>query len=203
VLSSTTKHLLAALCLVPGVLLGAEPGDEDPIHEELRTLRNGLIEAYNKDDIDQLLSYCHPNVIATWPNGEVSAGPEAVRAYYDRMMKGPNRVVAKLTADPQPDELSVLHGGTTAISRGKMNDRYQLTDGMNFDLNSRWSATAVKEGDKWLVASFHSSVNVFDNSILRMTVQRTLLWSGGIALVLGLVVGAVATRILRKPKTTL
>ena len=39
----------------------------------------GLVEAYNNNDIDRLLSYCEPNVAVTWQNGETSIGREAVR----------------------------------------------------------------------------------------------------------------------------
>jgi ketosteroid isomerase-like protein len=200
VLNSIGSILLAAACLLPRILLGAEPVEADPVQEELRALREGLIAAYNANDIDQLLSYCHDGVIVTWQNGEVSVGPQEIRSYYQRMMEGPDRVVDRLTADPKPDGPSVVYGGTTAVSRGKMNDHYQLTGGMEFDLNSRWSATAINEDGRWRIASFHASVNAFDNELLRMAVQRTMLWSGGIALVLGLALGALGSRWLWKPK---
>jgi ketosteroid isomerase-like protein len=200
VLRSTIQLLIVGLCLAPPALLAAEPADQEAIHNELRALRQGLIEAYNAGDLDRLLSFCDKNVVVTWQNGEVSVGPEGIRSYYQKMMEGPDRVVAKLAANPEADDLSVIYGDTTATSRGKMNDHYDLANGMSFDMNSRWSATAVKVDGRWLVASLHASVNAFDNSILRLAVRRTMLWTGGIALVVGLAIGVIATRLLWKPK---
>jgi ketosteroid isomerase-like protein len=199
-LSATTRLLLLGICLAPRVLAGAEPADAEAIHNELRALRQQLVEAYNANDVDRLLSFCDKNVVVTWQNGEVSVGPEAIRDYYRKMMEGPQRVVAKLTANPEPDDLSILYGDATATSRGKMNDHYDLTNGMSLDMNSRWSATAVKVGDRWLIASLHASVNAFDNDILRFAVRRTMLLAGGLALVVGLAIGVLATRLLWKPK---
>ena len=107
------------------------------------------------------------------------------------MMKGPNPVVAKLSADPTVDELAIIYGGTTAVAWGKMNDHYELTNGMKFDFDSRFSTTAVKDGDRWRIASFHASANAFDNGLLRLMTRYAMLWSAGVAGVVGLVVGFI------------
>src|SRR5262245_21434348 len=66
---------------------------EDPAHQELRQLRDGLLAAMNKGDIDTALTYLHTNVVITWHNAEVSRGHEGVRAYNSRVMTGPNKIV--------------------------------------------------------------------------------------------------------------
>ena len=43
-------------------------GQEDPAHEELRTLRNGILEAITKGDINAQLEFVHPDVVITWQN---------------------------------------------------------------------------------------------------------------------------------------
>jgi uncharacterized protein (TIGR02246 family) len=195
--------ILVGLCLSPQTLWAAdepESNPQDPVHDELRALRTNLVEAYNANDMDRLLSYCAPQVAVTWQNGETSIGREAIRAYYEKMMKGSKPVVAKLTADPTVDALSVIYGGTTAVAWGKMNDHYDLTDGKQFDFDSRFSATAVKEGDRWLIASFHVSPNAFDNGLLRLMMHYAMLWSAGIAAVVGVVVGFVAAKLLTKAR---
>lgn len=198
--------VLAGIVLFPKLLLCQEPAqvapNEETIHNDLRNLRDNLIQAFNGRDVDRLLSYCHRNVIATWANGEVTIGHEGVRDYYNRMMAGPDPVVAKLMIAPTVDDLSVIYHGTTAVSRGQMNDHFELTNGMMFDLNSRWSATVIKEGDRWLIASFHSSPNVFDNGVLMLVARRTMLWTGGIAGAVGLVVGTIATLLIVKRQGT-
>jgi uncharacterized protein (TIGR02246 family) len=166
-----------------------QPDKDDPVFEDLLAVRKGLIDAYNAHDMDALLSFCHEDIIVTWQNAEVSRGREGIRAYYEKMMKGEKRVVDDLKANPTVDDRAVFFGENTAVSRGQMNDHYRLRDGSDFALNSRWSATLVKEDGKWLVASFHASTNAFDNDILRMVVKKATIFSGGTALVVGLVLG--------------
>jgi hypothetical protein len=79
-----------------------------------------------------------------------------------------------------------------------------LTDGTEFNQDTRWSATLVKKKDgTWKAANVHISVNMFDNPVLNLAIKRTGIWAGGIAggggLLLGLVVGAVFFRSRSKP----
>ena len=173
---------------------------EDPAHAELRTLRDGLVAAIKKNDVDEVLTYLDPDVVVTWQNGEVSRKPAGVRAYYDRVMKGPNRIVDSYTTTPAVDELTRLLGnGDTGISFGSSVDHYKLTDGSEFDLPTRWSATVVKSDGKWRIASFHASVNMFDNPVLMMTVKRVGLWVALGAGVVGILVGLLGAMIFRRP----
>jgi ketosteroid isomerase-like protein len=171
----------------------------NPAYAELLEVRSGLIDAYNRRDVEGILNLCHPQVVVTWQNAEVSETREGVRKYYEKMMTGPNRIVESMTADPTVDDLAVIHGGDTAVSRGKMNDHYRLTDGSEFAMNSRWSATLVKDGDRWLIASFHASVGAFDNPLLTMIVGKAALWTGLTAGLAGAVVGgAIAWFVARR-----
>ena len=108
----------SSLCLVPprsavhAVTEQAPPAQEDPAHNELRALKKELTDAVNAKDLDALLALLDENVVVTWQNGEVSHGPEQVRAYYDRMMKGPQRIVDSVTINPTVDELTHLYGNT-------------------------------------------------------------------------------------------
>jgi ketosteroid isomerase-like protein len=164
------------------------PPKDEAVHYELRALRDGLIDAMNKGDIDRELSYMHPNVVVTWHNAEVSRGRDGVRSYLTRMLSGPNKVVSSYSATVDVDELTILYGGSTGISFGSAVEHFKLDDGKMFDLPARWSAALVKEGDKWLIASLHASDNLFDNPVLAMA-KRTGYWAGGVALVLGLILG--------------
>jgi ketosteroid isomerase-like protein len=172
----------------------APPAKDEAVHNELRALRDGLIDAMNKGDIDRQLSYLHPNVVVTWHNAEVSRGRDGVRAYLTRMLTGPNKIVTSYSATVNVDELTILYGGGTAgISFGSAVEHFKLNDGKTIDLPARWSATLVKEGDKWLVASLHASDNLFDNPVLAMT-KSTAYWAGGGGLLLGLIVGSFLGR---------
>ena len=179
----------------------SEPANENPIHEELRTFRKGLIEAVDKGDYDRVVTFLHPKVIFTAQNGEVSRGREGVRAYLDKMTKGPDRRVQSFSTTAEADDLSLLFGDDTALSWGHSDDHFTLTDGSDFVLKSRWTATLVKEEGQWLIVGFHASANMFDNPVLDIYVRKTALYVGGATALAGLVIGILLGRILRK-KTT-
>lgn len=170
---------------------------EDPAHEELRTLRKGMVEAIQKGDIDKLATYLDPDVVVTWQNGEVSRKPDGVRDYYERMMKGPQRVVESVTIDPTVDDLTHLYGDT-GVAYGSSKDDFKLADGKELNLLTRWTATVVKKQGTWKVAAFQASVDMFDNAVLRLAIARTAWWAGGIAAVVGLILGFVLARVFRK-----
>jgi ketosteroid isomerase-like protein len=174
-----------------------EQAKEDPVHAELRAVRDSLIEAVNKNDVDKLQSHLHKNVVVTWMDGRVSRHPDGVKTYYDQMMKGDERVVESVQIKPDVDELSIIYGGTTAVAFGHSDDEFKLKEGLAFIVRTRWTATLVKEDGKWLIAAFHASAGLFDNPLLRAA-QRMVYWVGGIAGVGGLVLGALAMRFLRR-----
>jgi ketosteroid isomerase-like protein len=173
--------------------IAVPPPNPDAVHNELRAFRDGLLAAMNKSDIEAELLYFHPNAVVTWHNAEVSRGREGIRSYLNRMLQGPNKVVASYKADVNVDELTILYGGNTGgsktgLSFGSAVEHFTLTSGKSLDLPARWSATLVKEGDKWLIANLHASDNLFDNPLLTLA-KRTATWAGGIALLVGLLIG--------------
>jgi ketosteroid isomerase-like protein len=186
-----------ALLVLASTLSADQPGKEDPAHEELRALKNELTEAVNAKNLDVLLALLDDDVVVTWQNSEVSRGPEQVRAYYNRMMSGDHRVVDSIRIDPAVEELTHLYGNT-GVAFGSSKDHFKLTDGRDFELETRWSGTVVKKNGKWKVASFHASTNMFDNAVLWIAVKRVGIWTGLGAGLLGLVLGFGVSRMLRK-----
>jgi uncharacterized protein (TIGR02246 family) len=196
---------LATLTLGPVRAQEGKPPPEHPAHKELRALRQELVEAVNKNDIDALLTHLDKDVVVTWLDGRVSRGHEGVREYIEKMTKGENRKVNSYKTEAEADELTHLYGETgvvTGVVTGHSKDAFVLTDGHDFVVNTRWTATLVKkDGDKWKVAGFHASTGMFDNPVLDIAVRRTALWTGGIAAGAGLVVGlGVAWLLLRRRK---
>jgi ketosteroid isomerase-like protein len=184
---SIAAVLFLCLAALP-VSSQAPPPKDEAVHNELRTLRDGLLDAMNKGDIERELAYMHPNVVVTWHNAEVSRGRDGVHAYLTRMLSGPNRIVTSFSATVEVDELTILYGGNTGISFGSAIEHFKLKDGKTLDLPARWSTTLIKDGDKWLIASLHASDNLFENPLLTIA-KKTSYWAGGVCLVLGLIVG--------------
>lgn len=162
-------------------------------HEALRALRDGLLDAIAKGDVERQLTYFHPNAVVTWHNAEVSRGRDGIREYLEKNLSGPDRAVAGFKADVNVDELTILYGGTTGISFGSAVEHFEMNGGRTFDLPARWSATLVKEGDTWLIASLHASDNLFDNPLLNLA-RRMTWWAGIGAFVIGIALGVLLGR---------
>lgn len=190
--------LVAWGCLAP-VSLGAQaerqsPEDEEAIHNELRALREDLVDALIAGDVERQLSYAHENVVVTWQNNEVCRGHAGLREFLKRTG---SEAFQGYTVSPTADELTILYdNGNTGIVFGNSVPRYKLL-GKDFELNNRWTATLVREDGRWLIASYHVSANVLDNPLLNMAKQAAY-WIGGIALVVGVVLGLVGRMVFRK-----
>lgn len=169
--------------------------DEAPL-EEIAAVRNGILEAMNKGDLDGVMRFLHPEIVVTWANAEVSHGPAGVRAYYDKMMTGSNRIVASLKINPTIEGRK-MYGPNTLISYGSLGDEYKLTDGSDFTMNARFSSLMVKEDGRWLIKGFHSSGNLFDNPVMWIAVKRTAMWVGIIAGAAGALVGFILARLMK------
>jgi len=190
----------STLCLLP--LASGQPPEkpaEQPAHAELRAVREALIDAFKKRDLDGILKHLHKNVVVTWQNGEVSRGHDGVKAYYDKTMVGDKSIVVDVKAAPEVTELSVLYGGEnphTAVAYGKLSDTYKLRDGMDFPMNSLWSATLVKEDGRWQIVDYHASTNVFESPVTKIAVQKSMLTAGLAGLGLGAIIGILLAVLL-------
>lgn len=191
--------VLANSSLVSARAQGDKQPPENPAHEELRTLRGQLVEAINKSDVDALLTHLDKDVVVTWMDGKVSRGPQEVRAYIEDLTKGANRKIQSYKSEPEVDDLTHLYGDT-GVASGKSRDEVLQTDGQTFVINTRFTATLVKKDGRWKVASFHGSTSMFDNPVLHIAIHRTTMWTGAIAGGVGLVVGILATWLLRGRK---
>lgn len=162
---------------------------EDPAHDELRALRTQVIDGIRKGDIDAVLTHVHPNVVVTWQNSEVCRGTDGLKAFFNRMGK---QTFKGYKVPPTPDELTILHGGDTGISFGKVVGQYTLL-GKELEFTSRWTATLVKENGHWLLASYHVSLNALDNPLLNSAKSSLIGVAIGAGLA-GLVVGWIIGR---------
>ena len=202
--SIVSVGIVVVLCVVAPVKLGArrdgaaqapsQPAASTPAGDagterdvqEIGALRQRLVDAFNRGDIDTLLGSVSPTVVVIWQNGEVNQGPDAVRQFYSRMMKGPDSVVTSVAFLPEVEGRRFY--GNTAVSYGTLNDRFTLRDGRELQLNSRWSSTLEKDASgHWILTSFHASANVFDNPVSALAARRVGMWVGGGGLVFGFI----------------
>lgn len=193
--------LLALVCVSSPAPAQVGTSADSEVEKAITQLREGLVDSFNHGDMDRLLTYLDTNAVVTWQNGEVCEGTAAVKAYYERMMKGDHPVVSKVTAEPKV--LGRHIQGDWAVSWGDLNDHFVLTDGRELPLNSHFTATIARRGDRWLVSAFHVSVNAFDNPVMVLAVKKISLLMGIGGLVAGCLVGAVVVGLLRRSKSVL
>src|SRR5688572_25483540 len=80
----------------PAATAPLDPG----VAAQVDSLRDQLKAAYARGDVAGMLKFLHPQVVITFPDGEVLEGRDALVGYYDRMLKGPDPVVQSYTSDP-------------------------------------------------------------------------------------------------------
>jgi ketosteroid isomerase-like protein len=162
--------------------------EEEALHNQLRALKDRLTAALNGNDIDAALQETAPSVVFTAMNNDVAHGRDEVKAYFERMMVGDDRIVDDMKVSFEPDQLSLIYGGDNAIAIGSSKAHFKLTQGLEFDIDGRWTADLIKDGDKWQISAMHYSVNMFDNPLLRNAERLAWIAGGGAALA-GLIVG--------------
>jgi uncharacterized protein (TIGR02246 family) len=195
-MTRTILSLLFALCLCGPAFAQT---DIDRTHDDLRALRDDMVDALNKGDVDRLVSHLSPNVIVTFEDAEVARGRDGVRAYYQKMVKGPDALVAGYQTAVAVDELTTLYGDSTGVAAGSSDDHFTFSSGMTFSLASRWTATLVKQDGVWYVAAFHASADLFDNPVLTK-MKYTAYLVGVFGLVMGLVVGVLVMMIFGRKR---
>jgi len=180
--------ILFLLSVLPPVSAQNLTPEEEALHSQLRSLKDRLTEALNRNDIDAALQETAPTVVFTAMNNDVAHGPAEVKAYFERMMVGDDRIVEELKVSFEPDQLSIIYGGDNAIAVGSSKAHFKLTSGLEFDIDGRWTADLVRDGDKWLLSAIHYSVNMFDNPLLN-NAERLAWMLGAGAAVVGLILG--------------
>ena len=167
-----------------GLAFSQETANEDPAHEELRTLRKEIVAAIVAGDVEAQLKLAHPDIVVTWQNHVVCRGHDALRRF---MAESGSSAFKGYKVEPEADVLTVLHGGDTGISTGKSVGLYEIL-GKEFEFENRWTATLVKEDGRWLVAAYQVSLNALDNPILS-SASGMLYGAAGGAGLLGLLIG--------------
>jgi uncharacterized protein (TIGR02246 family) len=190
------KYLLPLLLLSAFLPLHAQEPDA-ATHNALRQLKATMEKALNERDLDTIVANVDPQVVFTTMNGDVCRGPEQIRAYFAKMLTAPGHIVKDVKVSFDVDTLTTLYGGDTGIALGSSKDHYELTNGDTFDIQGRWTCTMVRNGDRWVIAAFHYSADVFENPIVDR--YRKAMWTVGIgaaavALILGLILGRLLFR---------
>jgi hypothetical protein len=198
---------LALTTLLIGPIAAAQDGNE-AIHNELRALRDGMLDAWERRNIDDLLAYVDPDVVVTWQNGEVNRGHDAIRAFYDAVLGGEDSIIESMDSTLEMTEQSILHGVDSAVAYGTLRDRIAFASGVaglpfidagtEIELESHWTAALALEDGRWLVTALHVSTNMFSNPVLSLAISATRWIAGVLGLLLGIALTIVGTRLFSR-----
>ena len=192
--------LVLSLISIPKKSVSAEiTASETAIHQTLRQIKDDMLEAANRADLNALTGHIHPNIVLTVENGQRYRGIQSVREFYDRIIGNETKVLKEFTVERfEVDELSILYGDDTAIAFGSAVSKYVPISGPSLTLSSKWSTTLVREKGKWLVAAFHNTVDFTDNPLLTAMLWKiSLMWGIG-GVLFGGVIGYLIGRKKRK-----
>ena len=109
-------------------------------HDEIRAVREGILQAIKTKDADALIAYLHPDVVMTLQDGKelkTIRKHEGVRDYLIRLLTGPQPGVKSFQPSVTVDELTILHGDDTGIAFGSSRDHYILADNSEFEVPTR------------------------------------------------------------------
>ncbi len=174
--------------------------EQEAVHNELRALRDAMFGAWQKRDLEALLTHVAPNAVITWQNGETNRGHEGLRKFYAEVMRGDDQLVEAIESSLAVDELSILYGNETAVAFGSIHDDMTLGRKIQrapflgegkISLDSRWTATLIKLDGQWQLAAYHVSMDAFSNPIIAKAIdigKRLAVLAGVVCLILGVVV---------------
>lgn len=180
------KLLLPMLfALVTSTLLHsaiADPADPHAADRQALIKVFQEIEAgINDQNVERMVAQMTPDATVTWLNGEVSRGHDEIRAYYQRMVKGPERILNKYTTAAKLGAHARFFGDV-AVADGTMQDAFFPVARKPFTLSSHWTSTSAKINGEWKVVSLHLSANVFNNDLLDEAKSAAKLTAAGGAL---------------------
>ncbi|NJM38008.1 MAG: hypothetical protein HC845_09230 [Akkermansiaceae bacterium] len=118
-------------------------------------------------------------------------GHQGLKDFFDKVGKNSFK---GYKLPPTPDDLTILYGGDTGVSYGETIGQFNVL-GKNYEFKSRWTATLIKENDKWLLAAYHVSMNSLDNPLL--SAAKSAVYVGAIA---ALIVGFFLAKLIFKKK---
>ena len=196
--STQITMLLIALCLYSAGSFSADTMDDsrETDRAALRQILAQVEEGINKRDFNIIKPHLAPHVIVTFLNAEMTSGIDGAEKYMNRMFQGADAVLKSYSTKATVDQPAIFYGDT-AVAAGYTSDNFSFSDGLGFELHTRWTTTVVKEGDAWKIASLHFSSNMFDNPLLNQA-RKSNLYYAIAGIVLGILAILVVSWIRRK-----
>ena len=177
--------------------------------EEQEFERNYLLElkaiyeqSVSNNELDKLVPYLDPEfTFVTFTDSEF----DSTKTSFDQFKSEWNEARAKMLEGGSysvklAPAKSIIYRNF-AFSRGIAHHKMKQGNGKVFELTGQWTATLRKQDGKWKLLRAHSSINPFANAMIADYVEGKLLQVGGIAFVVGLILGAMTLFLLKKSRS--
>lgn len=188
------KLITIMLAVLPTLLFAAEADPHAADRAQMLTILQEAEQGINQQNIDLFAKHIADDARVTWLNAEVSVGPQGVRDYYQKMVgAGKDAILSRYMTHHQVTDPARFYGDTVAVANGTMQDEFTPHARNPFKFDSRWTATLVKQGDVWKIASLNFSTNSFNNVLideLKSKIISTALMASLTGLFLGVFIGA-------------
>jgi len=174
----------------------SQEGDHEADRVALRQMLADIQDGLNQRDFSKIKPHLDDKIIITFLNAELTKGISGAEQYMNKIFEGAGAILKGYSTNATVDQPAIFYGNT-AVAAGHTIDSFKFSDGLGIDLNTRWSTTVVKEGEKWKIIALHFSANIFNNPFLAQA-RNSNLYFGIAGLVLGLLVILVVAKLKRK-----
>ena len=166
--------------------------------ESLATTRELALEAVNTRDFAKVAPYLHPTFTVTTVDNQVFHSAEEFGAYWNDQF---SNTIESISMELQVDPNRVFLSPETEVAYGSASSTFDFKSGHNETMPMRWTAVMQKVGDVWMIQSIHFSSNLLDNPVLS-TAQRIGRWVAIATGFVGVLIGAIAVWVIRRPKAS-
>jgi len=172
--------------------------DEEALHQELRDMKKIYEDAVNSGDLKTLAPVFGPQTSGVVATNEEFHTLDDMQQIFDRFKNtlGPGYTY-RVTLNP---ERSLIYGDI-AIARGTSDEYVKISNGHEFNLQTRWSAVLRRENGQWHLLRSQVSMDPFHNPVTEYFFASVKKIYGGGGLAIGLIVGILLGYLLRGRKT--
>ena len=168
--------------------------EEKNIERDKQALRD-LKSIYEKAIAEKNLNLIKPHLASDFTAVMITADEvsdyDGIKAYWKKV----EEFIGKdgtYTVSIEPDD--TIFEGNIAIAKGIAKE-HVVRNGKNIDLTSKWTAIARKESGAWKLVRIQASIDPVKNPIISAMNKGKLWITGGVAGIIGLIIGLSWRRI--------
>ena len=174
-----------------------ESAGREADHEALRALARNVTDAMNAQDLEALFASLSDDFVYTSSDQTRITSRKEFEDYYHGLFKAPDALLKSILVKPEALTKTMFLSENVGYCYGSADETYTTSDDRIADFKSHWTATVVREGGEWKLATVHIGINFLDNVYVSRISGSIAKWAGLMAIA-GLVLGFVLGRATRR-----